>query len=281
MLIGATNFFLSLPHCLLFIQTPYYIMELICPKCGKSSNNDPFVGDFCLQCHLDSKKQSLPDSAEIVICPMTGQIRITAHNEPHQKAQRYSVSTKRIGEKWVKPDNSLIKQIVKRPFKRAGFDCKYKLGDEFITIYFDGAHGRIEYKHPFELKYTKLLSPMAGRAAGGYFEAVVQLRGDSEQVERYRKKIKKELERHTFIAKDLDLPEGVDLYVGQKEQIQKILRDMKLKSERSKKLSGQRRDGKRLYRDTFLVRFEKRRRGIYPEEEISEEKGQDRELNSD
>lgn len=248
-------------------------MELICPRCGKRSGTTAFVGDFCLTCHLNSKKDSLPDSVEIVVCPMSGLMRISAHAQSHQESQRYNVSKKKVGESWVKQDNSLIKQIVKRPFKRAGFDCKYKMGNDFITIYFEGANGeKIEHKHPFKIIYTKLLSPMAGRAAGGYFEAIIQLRGDPEQVERYRKKIKKELERNTFIAKDLDLPEGVDLYVGQKLKIQQILRDMKLKSERSKKLSGQRRDGKRLYRDTFLVRFEKKRGGSYSNSEIINEK---------
>lgn len=215
--------------------------------------------DFCLDCHLKSKKESLPDFVEIVICPMTGFIRTSGKQEVKQKAQRYSVSKKKVGEKWVKPDNSMIKQIVKRPFKRAGFDCKYKIGDDFVTIYFEGADGdKIEYKHPFEIRYKKLLSPMAGRAAGGYFEAIVQLRGDKTKIEKYKKKILKALNRYTFVAKELSLPEGIDIYVGQKGKIQQIFRDLKLKTVRSKKLSGQRRDGKRLYRDTFLVRFEKK-----------------------
>lgn len=231
-------------------------MELICPRCGKSSTKISFVGDFCLGCTLESKRQVLPDYIEIVICPKTGVIRTSGKAEPKQKAQRYSVSKKKVGEKWIKPDNALIKQMVKRPFKRAGFDCKYKMGDKFVTIYLMSVDGeRIEYKHPFEIRYKKILSPMAGRAAGGYFEAIVQLRGDRTKMERFKRKILKELNKYTFIAKEVELHEGIDIYVGQKGRIQEIFRDLKLKTVRSKKLSGQRRDGKRLYRDTFLVRL--------------------------
>ncbi|MFH0927026.1 MAG: NMD3-related protein [Candidatus Micrarchaeota archaeon] len=231
-------------------------MELICPRCGASSKKTQFVGDFCLSCHLESKKKILPDFVEIVICPKTGLVRVSSKGKAHQEHQRYRASEKRVGEAWVKPDNALIKQIVKRPFKRAGFECKYKAGDDFATILFEGAGGEIiEYKHPIKIVYKKILCPMAERAAGGYFEAIVQLRGDGEKIERYRKKISKALERHTFIAKELDLPEGVDIYVGQKEKIQDALYEMRLKYVRTSKLSGQRRDGKRLYRDTFLVRF--------------------------
>jgi len=231
-------------------------MEMICPRCAKSSLNTAFVGDFCIYCHLESKKEELPNSVQIIICPKTGLMRTTAKVASEQKTQRYSLSKKKVAESWIKPDNSLIKQIVKRPFKKAGFDCKYKMGDEFITLYFEGADGqKITHEHPFHIEYVKILSPMASRATGGYFEAIIQLRGDREKIEKYRKRIIKELQRHTFIAKDLNLPEGVDIYVGQKEKIQTILRDLGLISERSKKLSGQRRDTKRLYRDTFLVRF--------------------------
>ena len=166
------------------------------------------------------------------------------------------MSKKKVGEKWVKPINSLIKQIVTRPFKRAGFSCKYKPGSDYVSILFEGKGGEIiEHRHPIKIIEKKILSPMAGRASGGYFEAIVQLRGDKQQIERYRKKITKELLRYTFIAKTIELPEGVDIYVGQKERLQEIFHSMKLKSTRSKTLSGQRRDTKRLYRDTFLVRL--------------------------
>ena len=232
-------------------------MERICPRCGASSQKTPFVEEFCLPCHLESKQRVLPTSVEIVICPTTGKIRVSGNPDTSDRPQRYAMSKKKIGEKWIKPDNSLLKQIIKRPFKRAGFECKYKMKDNFVTILFEGVDGGIiEYKHPLNIIYKKLLSPMAGRAAGGYFEAIIQLRGDRLQIERYRKKILKALDRHTFIAKEEKLPEGIDIYVGQKEQLQEILRDMKLKTVRSKTLSGQRRDTKRLYRDTFLVRLE-------------------------
>jgi len=231
-------------------------MEMICPRCAKSSNDISFVNDLCIHCHLDAKRQHLPTSVQIVICPMTSKIRVSANAPAKQEAQRYNVSKKKVGEVWVKPNNSLIKQIVKRPFKKAGFDCKYTINDEFITLYFESENGeKVAHKHPFKIEYVKMLSPMASRATGGYFEAIVQLRGDRQKVENYRKKIIKALERHTFITKNLDLPEGVDIYVGQKEKIPAILRDFGLVSQRSKKLSGQRRDTKRLYRDTFLVRL--------------------------
>ena len=65
----------------------------------------------------------------------------------------------------------------------------------------------------------------------------------------------KQIAKNTFIPKVEEMHGGVDIYVGEKKEVAEILMHHGLKAVRTEKLSGEKK-GKRLYRSTFLIRFD-------------------------
>lgn len=209
-------------------------MEKICPKCGASSLKSEFVADFCKNCALDMKTANMPLEVEVVICPLCSRVR--------------------IGGVWIEKADAAIREKVETEFRKMGAVGKYK-NNKFVGHFrIGGQKGKFE--RDVEIKYLKNPCILCNRSTSGYFEAILQLRGDEEKVQKCLARLKKELMRfENFIPKEEEMHGGVDLYLGYKKDIEYVLHRLKLKFERTKKLSGQRRDGKRIYRDTFLIRL--------------------------
>jgi NMD protein affecting ribosome stability and mRNA decay len=92
--------------------------------------------------------------------------------------------------------------------------------------------------------------------AGGYYEAIIQLRGRPERVRRWRKELTEELLKYTFISGIEDLKEGVDIKVGSSRQALSLIKDLGFRDYLiTKKLWGLK-EGKRVYRTTFALRFD-------------------------
>ncbi len=207
-------------------------MDKICPICGAKSSEKPFVETFCIECRPSNIK--LPKKIMIEKCNRCGNIKLKGG--------------------WIPFSDETLDDFVaskcKGEFESATYNWRketayFMVGSKDVLV-------RIEKKIPFEFK--KSICTTCSRRAGGYFEGIIQLRGKKGKVKYYARFLKKQLSKTTFIAKEEDLKEGIDIYVGESKPAIVLLRDMNLKPKITRKLHGQK-AGKRLYRTTFLLRF--------------------------
>ncbi|WP_457590658.1 60S ribosomal export protein NMD3 [Geoglobus sp.] len=124
------------------------------------------------------------------------------------------------------------------------------------------------YETFFEVRVRKIACERCSRQAGGYYEAIIQIRADNrslrnEELDRISEIIAHSVEReHTnpraFISKIEERKEGIDVYFGDKRLAQKIARNIAktfgAEIKESSKIAG-RDDGRDFYRFTYLVRL--------------------------
>jgi nonsense-mediated mRNA decay protein 3 len=121
-----------------------------------------------------------------------------------------------------------------------------------------------------EVRVRKETCDVCSRIAGGYYEAIVQIRAQGrlptkKEVERCLKladdimvKAERSGDRLAFVSDVMELPEGTDIYIGStacgRQMARAIVDDMGGTIIESPKLVGAK-EGKGLYRVTFAVRL--------------------------
>ncbi len=126
----------------------------------------------------------------------------------------------------------------------------------------------IEASESAEVRLSYGICDECSRLRGGYYEAIVQLRGPAPLGEAEREKfdrfvserVAKSGDRRAFIARIEDLHEGLDFYLGSAKLARKVARALRGKYggtiTESAKLFGKK-EGKELYRVTIAVRLPK------------------------
>lgn len=216
-------------------------MEKICPQCGASTNDKPFVGSFCRNCFIHRTRiYSLPELS-LMQCP---------------KCQRL-----RLKGEWVAAETlyeHLRKKIdSKHPLTRCRIefeqpDKKHVLARLDLTFTVDGqdVHEKDDWSMPLEKK----MCPDCSLRSGGYHEAVIQVRGPKEKAQKVAAQLVRLIERKTFITKVIQQKEGVDIQVGKKRGGLEAMSKLRLDATYTRKLIGER-EGKRLYRTTACIRL--------------------------
>jgi NMD protein affecting ribosome stability and mRNA decay len=194
--------------------------------CGKSDLQVPFHGELCLGC-ARGRIEPLPP-VRITFC--------TKCDEIMDKAR------KKKGTSLEDEVARLLKLRQKNP----------SLNAHRTEISYDTPAGRIS--QPLLLLSNKSICTECGRAGTQYFEAIIQLRGPENKIERMLNLISRRLEETTFIPKIEELKEGIDIYVGSRNEAIAALNTYELGFLRTEKLAGEK-NGKRLYRTTLLVRL--------------------------
>ncbi|MBU0532677.1 60S ribosomal export protein NMD3 [Patescibacteria group bacterium] len=202
---------------------------LICPKCGKKSEEIEFIEAFCIECYPVNIK--LPGKLEIEQCRRCEKIKMRGEWTPYNKRKisEYVVS-KCKGEfdaAEYEPENGVIRFIIE---------------------------GKKEIKRRVDLEIKTVLCTYCSRVSGGYYKGIIQLRGNSKKIEKYADFFLEKLSKKTFITKAEEKHGGVDLYVGDSRAVVELVTALKLKTLMTKKLVGEE-AGKRVYRTTFLIRF--------------------------
>jgi NMD protein affecting ribosome stability and mRNA decay len=105
-----------------------------------------------------------------------------------------------------------------------------------------------------QITFVPQLCTDCSRRSGGYFEAIIQLRGSAEKTAKARDALVARIEERSFVSKVEQLREGVDVYAGSRKAALEALREMRLKHGTSAKLFGVK-DGRRVYRFTYCVRL--------------------------
>ncbi|VVB99646.1 NMD3 family protein [uncultured archaeon] len=194
--------------------------------CGKSDEKVPFYGELCVEC-AKSKIETLP-TVRISVC--------TKCNSLLDKARKRKNS---------KPEEEIFR-ILKMRQKNPSLNA------EKTEISYDTPTGRVT--QPVLIIIGKSICVDCGRTGSQYFEAIIQLRGHKGKIERMLDMISRKLEEKTFIPKTVELKEGIDIYVGSRNEAIAALNAFQLSFLRTEKLAGEK-NGKRLYRTTLLVRL--------------------------
>lgn len=205
---------------------------LVCPKCGRTSDKVQFIEAFCIDCYPVNIK--IPKKIEIEQCKSCQKVRLKGEWTPY--------SRRKIAD--------YVAGKCRGDFVSAEYD--HEKGTITFTISKDGSEAEVERSVDVEIK--TVMCRNCSRISGGYFEGIIQLRGDSKKVERYAKKLIQSLEKKTFITKTEEKDGGLDLYVGKSKAVVELLSELRIKALMTRKLVG-RIEGRRLYRTTFLIRL--------------------------
>src|SRR5512143_2627407 len=202
---------------------------IVCPRCGRTSDQVEFIEAFCIDDYPVSIKA--PDKAELEQCTRCGRIKLR-------------------GE-WTQFSERKVAESILSRCKGDYEDAKYNLEYQTASFLVKKGSARIEKKIPLEIRKT--ICPQCSRISGGYFEAIIQLRGDRSKMDKYADMFIKRLQKKTFITRTEEKDEGLDLYIGNSKAVVAMMGELGLKVLMTKKLVG-RDQGKRLYRTTFLLR---------------------------
>ncbi len=206
----------------------------VCIKCGAKRGEKPFIGPFCVDCY--EFKIKLPKKPiEIEVCKRCGKVKVK-------------------GE-WSYKDEEEIKAYIaskiKGEFDRVDIDMK----SHKVFAYFKSDDGEVVKRvYPLKIELKRTTCPTCAKISGGYYEAIIQLRGNPYRIEKMRRDLERRLSKRTFITKEDVKKEGIDLYVGSSKEVIQTLKEMGIRAKISKKLHGMK-EGKRLYRTTFAIRL--------------------------
>jgi nonsense-mediated mRNA decay protein 3 len=226
-------------------------LQSVCPNCGESSFG------LCEHCIAQGRTiPTIPKFLSIHVCP--------------------TCSDHFLKGKWVTAsiDRAVIKAIEDalkiNPDETAFSVVLNEISPTALQAHVKNNAGEAQYKSfDVTVRINRISCDRCARISGGYYESKVQIRADRRIPERPELERALEIAKRTidlgkrddrlaFIAKTVWLKEGLDLYIGTvkaaKQIVRALLKEMGGKSSDSAQLIG-RRDGKDVYRITFVMRL--------------------------
>ena len=207
-------------------------MSIICPRCGRDSDSVPFIDAFCVDDY--PVRVECPAKLEVKSCKSCGDMFLK-------------------GE-WIRSNPRKIAVYIESKCKGDFEDATCDVDRQKVKFLIVKGDNRIEVERPVIIEKNVTTCPKCSRISGGYFEAIIQLRGDQKKVAKAAESITKKLAKATFIAKTEEKDEGIDIYAGSSKAVLQLMGELGLRTLMTKKLVG-REEGKQLYRTTFLVRL--------------------------
>jgi nonsense-mediated mRNA decay protein 3 len=208
-----------------------------CVECGKSENN--LIDGMCPSCFVQKTKiLSFPKEISIQVCKDCG-------------ARKRKNSWIRDEQDMIR--SSIIENVVLKKGKLVDLTFEKVKGDRYKGCYnvnFLLEHRGIEFekKEQVEIRIKHSLCDECSRKRSGYYEAIVQIRGNIP--ERWEEEIRE--------ARVGEVKTGFDLYFlslsDAREAAKKLIRKYGGEHKESKKLHTVK-DGKRIYKFTILLRF--------------------------
>jgi nonsense-mediated mRNA decay protein 3 len=220
---------------------------MVCPLCGRKSE----VGLFCAECYLKKNlKLELAEKLELSHCP---------------KCDAYLLSGK-----WVKdiPAEKAVTQTVKKAIE-SNISKLDKAGVMTIDVSELGKGyeatvklvlGETEIIKKTFVRIINNTCPDCSRVAGGYFEAVLQLRGSvgKSTVDKIVGDVENHKDRLAFVSEIKKVQGGYDIYLGSKKSAEKIVKNFRGDAEIKKSFTQAGFDhqhGKAKNRFYYLVRL--------------------------
>ncbi len=208
-----------------------------CPTCNRSSKECRFIGEFCEFCATDIAKRQAPSIAEMQQCRWCGRLWLKG--------------------KYIEMDNDSIGRSIESTMKMPGWKAEVLSvanRDALVRFYY-GAEKGVFFEKKLHLKITRRTCDECFKKSSGYYEAIVQLRGDPKKVDKEAGSIDRWLQnRNAFVTKSDRIEGGYDVYVSSKNLISEYFMQRKMKPKKSWTLYGIK-EGKSVYRNTYLVRL--------------------------
>jgi 60S ribosomal export protein NMD3 len=228
-------------------------LESVCPSCGERSYG------LCERCLAQGHTlQAMPRFLSIQVCPTCSDHFFKGrwiHEDTYGAVANAVVEALKID-----PDEAVIKLILNQ--------ISSMIIHAYVEIDVSSAEGTSE-SFDIDVRVNRVACDRCSRISGGYYESKVQIRADRRRPERAELDraleiavvtidLAQKTDRLAFISKTIWLREGLDLYVGTvkaaKRIVRALLKEMGGTFSDSAKLTG-RRDGKDVYRVTFVLRL--------------------------
>lgn len=208
-----------------------------CPICNRTSAEIRFYGEFCEKCAGERLGTDVPGIIEIERCKKCGRIKTKeGMKEEEGKSLNLAISPKLKDYK--------VKLI------------DYSKDKALLDIVLDeGREGRLSIEKEVILKYKNMTCESCYKRVGGYHEAVFQLRGDPERIERFVGKVSKYLDvRGEFIARVDKVEGGLNVFISSKKSANAFISERDIVATPSYTLMGLK-SGKRIYKNTYSIRL--------------------------
>ena len=215
----------------------------ICPACGAKEAETEFSGPFCTACTASMEPAvTAGKDFTVVVCPACGTAR--AGNESFEYSEQ---ALTRLVSSRTKENNANAVKILLEKTKGGAFIAT-------IESVFKG--GDREFKKRSRLKVTveKRTCKDCTLKSGGYHLALIQLRGDPEQISRLAEKLVKRLEKESFVSGVEEKKEGIDIQVGSAKAAVSALKACDKSFIKTSTLIGAK-QGKDVHRITLCVRL--------------------------
>jgi len=208
-------------------------MSIICPRCGKSSNEKEFIDAFCVDClYIDVK---VPTGLIFETCKRCEKIKFRGS--------------------WQDVKEEEFNNYIIRKCRGEFFNAVYDCSTGAITFFIKKSGKIITLNKWIDVKFNKNMCSDCTRLSGGYYEAIIQLRGNEKRIVKLANTLESELKKTTFISKVDEKKEGTDIYIGSNKAALELIEQLGYTYGISKKLFGLK-EGKRTYRTTYVIRLE-------------------------
>lgn len=204
-----------------------------CPVCNRSSDEVRFFGEFCEEHAAKRLRSKLASEVSVTRCRDCGMIKVSGVFVPESRENMERLlasSYKPFSVKLVHSSNGIARMLIR-----------------------DERQEGLEVEQNAHLKVERVLCEEDSRKRGGYYEAVVQLRGEKEKVSGLAALLQRYLEKNgAFVAKVEEKEHGVDVFASDKKVAFAFISARHLKWKSSFELHGEKR-GRRLYRNTYFI----------------------------
>lgn len=238
-----------------------------CPQCGKEeTENNPLIDDLCKRCSNIKLMEEYKDP-KIRICSNCGSY-FFRNKLLHPLDQDFEKNVKGIIVEMFKPkikfygeaEISDLKLNIVLPKIFHHSPGNNPIINIEISITGIVNSKKIKESHTIPLKISFISCKRCNLQNSKYYEAILQIRPYSEKVINYVRGIIDQ-RKDVFITKEEELKEGFDFYITSQSYTRVLLSKIKNKfhgeTNITKKLFSQRKDGKKIYRSTFLFRLSK------------------------
>ena len=241
---------------------------MFCVECGKEGKI--FRDGSCLECYLKTHNFTEgPETIELTICPHCNSYKF--------KNSWYSEHIGDILRRIVKSNFKISKELDKLDINTVCKDTKDGLNcNVFISGFLDDIE--ILEEHNVNFHFNKVVCDICSKRFGGYHEAIVQIRAENRKLKEEELKqveisinglvedIQAKGDRSLFISDIAEAHGGLDYYISEKSAglviAKKIQEQFGGEIKQSSKNVGMK-DGKQIYRMTYLIRIPSIEKGIY------------------
>ncbi len=221
----------------------------VCPRCGRTDEEVPFIGFFCRDCYLKEHEiVHIPKRLKILYCPRCERIYTDRWTE---------FSLEALSE-WLRKK---IKTDLDGAQLSFSFPEVSEDGISFLYVARGTVEGvPVEIHGEGHIRVEKQLCPRCARESGGYYEAVIQIRGGDfvRMADLVARAVEREPDKFAFVSKVVERREGIDLYVGSRKAADRVAKRFEKKYGarvvRSHTLVTEK-NGKKLYRLTVALHF--------------------------